>query len=413
MERAILVGLNSPVFTREQTATDASLDELEALLETAGGVCCAKMLQNRATPDPRTLLGEGKAAELAELVQHHDASMVVFDNDLTPSQNRALEELTKVRVLDRSALILDIFAQRAKTKEGRLQVELAQYKYLLPRLAGMWTHLERQEGAIGSRGPGETQLETDRRLIRQRITRLEAELREVRKNRAVQRERRIKNAIPVIALVGYTNAGKSTLLNHLTGAGIPANNRLFDTLDTTARQLELSDTLTVIVSDTVGFIAKLPHHLVEAFRATLEELQYADLLVHVIDSADPERTAHIEVVNHLIAQLAKPGVPVLEVYNKADLVESDDLPRGADCIPLSAKTGAGVEELLRRMEQAVGPRLHHAVFLLPYSMAGQVEQLHLQAKVLACEYETDGIRMEVICDDVLFGRLQDCVVEVR
>ncbi len=407
------MGLNSPVFTREQTATDASLDELEALLETAGGICCAKMLQNRATPDPRTLLGEGKAAELAELVQHHDASMVVFDNDLTPSQNRALEQVTKVRVLDRSALILDIFAQRAKTKEGRLQVELAQYKYLLPRLAGMWTHLERQEGAIGSRGPGETQLETDRRLIRQRITRLEAELREVRKNRAVQRERRIKNAIPVVALVGYTNAGKSTLLNRLTGAGIPANNRLFDTLDTTARQLELSDTLTVIVSDTVGFIAKLPHHLVEAFRATLEELQYADLLVHVIDSADPERAAHIEVVNHLIAQLAKPGVPVLEVYNKADLVTSDDLPRGADCIPLSAKTGAGAEELLRRMEQAVGPRLHHAVFLLPYSMAGQVEQLHLQAKVLACEYETDGIRMEAICDDVLFGRLQACVVEVR
>ena len=407
------MGLNSPVFTREQTATDASLDELEALLETAGGICCAKMLQNRATPDPRTLLGEGKAAELAELVQHHDASMVVFDNDLTPSQNRALEQVTKVRVLDRSALILDIFAQRAKTKEGRLQVELAQYKYLLPRLAGIWTHLERQEGAIGSRGPGETQLETDRRLIRQRITRLEAELREVRKNRAVQRERRIKNAIPVVALVGYTNAGKSTLLNRLTGAGIPANNRLFDTLDTTARQLELSDTLTVIVSDTVGFIAKLPHHLVEAFRATLEELQYADLLVHVIDSADPERAAHIEVVNHLIAQLAKPGVPVLEVYNKADLVTSDDLPRGADCIPLSAKTGAGAEELLRRMEQAVGPRLHHAVFLLPYSMAGQVEQLHLQAKVLACEYETDGIRMEAICDDVLFGRLQACVVEVR
>ena len=407
------MGLNSPVFTREQTATDASLDELEALLETAGGICCAKMLQNRATPDPRTLLGEGKAAELAELVQHHDASMVVFDNDLTPSQNRALEQVTKVRVLDRSALILDIFAQRAKTKEGRLQVELAQYKYLLPRLAGMWTHLERQEGAIGSRGPGETQLETDRRLIRQRITRLEAELREVRKNRAVQRERRIKNAIPVVALVGYTNAGKSTLLNRLTGAGIPANNRLFDTLDTTARQLELSDTLTVIVSDTVGFIAKLPHHLVEAFRATLEELQYADLLVHVIDSADPERAAHIEVVNHLIAQLAKPGVPVLEVYNKADLVTSDDLPRGADCIPLSAKTGAGAEELLRRMEQAVGPRLHHAVFLLPYSMAGQVEQLHLQAKVLACEYETDGIRMEAICDDVLFGRLQAWVVEVR
>lgn len=408
-----MAGLNSPVFPPEQTATEQTLDELEALLETAGGACCAKLLQNRATPDPHTLLGEGKASELAELARNHDATMIIFDNDLTPSQNRALEQLTGVRVLDRSALILDIFAQRAKTKEGRLQVELAQYNYLLPRLAGMWTHLERQEGAIGSRGPGETQLETDRRLIRQRITRLEAELREVRKNRAVQRERRIKNAIPVVALVGYTNAGKSTLLNRLTDAGIPANNRLFDTLDTTARQLELSDTLRVIVSDTVGFIAKLPHHLVEAFRATLEELQYADLLIHVIDAADPEQTAHIEVVDRLIAQLAKPGVPVLEVYNKADLVAEDDLPHRAGSIAISAKTGRGVDELLRRIEQAVGPRLHHAVFLLPYSMAGQIEQLHRQAKVCACDYETEGIRVEAICDDVVFGRLQACLVEER
>ena len=411
--RAVLVGLNAHSLSREDNASETSLEELAALVETAGGTCVGSLLQNRDAPEARTFIGEGKVAEVTQLVQAQEADLVVFDNELSPSQQRVLTEEMGVQVIDRAGLILDIFAQRARTKEGRLQVELAQYKYLLPRLLGMWKHLERQEGAIGSRGPGETQLETDRRLIRQRITRLEAELREVRKNRAVQRERRIKNAIPVVALVGYTNAGKSTLLNRLTGAGIPANNRLFDTLDTTARQLELSDTLTVIVSDTVGFIAKLPHHLVEAFRATLEELQYADLLVHVIDSADPERAAHIEVVNHLIAQLAKPGVPVLEVYNKADLVTSDDLPRGADCIPLSAKTGAGAEELLRRMEQAVGPRLHHAVFLLPYSMAGQVEQLHLQAKVLACEYETDGIRMEAICDDVLFGRLQACVVEVR
>jgi GTP-binding protein HflX len=411
--RAILVGLNAGVFSPEETATDATLDELEALLETAGGVCCAKMLQNRATPDPRTFLGEGKAEELAQLVGLHNASMIVFDNDLTPSQNRALEKLTGVQVLDRSALILDIFAQRAKTKEGRLQVELAQYKYLLPRLAGMWTHLERQEGAIGSRGPGETQLETDRRLIRQRITRLEAELREVRKNRAVQRERRMKNAVPVAALVGYTNAGKSTLLNCLTDAGIPANNRLFDTLDTTSRQLELSDTLSVIISDTVGFIAKLPHHLVEAFRATLEELEYADLLIHVIDASDPNRQDHIAVVNRLIAQLSRPGTPVLEVYNKTDLVAEDDLPRDRESISISAKTGAGLEELRRRMEQALSPQLHHAVFLLPYAMAGQVEQLHLQAKVLGCEYEAEGIRVEAICDDILFGRLQSCLVEER
>ena len=332
--------------------------------------------------------------------------MVIFDNDLTPSQNRALEKLTGVTVLDRSALILDIFAQRAKTREGRLQVELAQYQYLLPRLTGMWTHLERQEGAIGTRGPGETQLETDRRLIRQRISRLEEELKTVRRIRGVQRERRIKNAVPVVALVGYTNAGKSTLLNHLTGAGIPANDRLFDTLDTTTRRLAVSDTQEVLLSDTVGFIAKLPHHLVEAFKATLEELEYADVLLHVIDASDPNREEHIRVVERLISQLAAPGVPVIACYNKADLAEPDDLPRGEGLLPISAKTGEGIPALLRLIEKTLDQGRHHVRLLLPYDMAGRIDTLHTQAKVLRTEYLDEGILVEAVCDGALYGRLR-------
>ncbi len=407
MEKAVLVGLNADIFTKEETATDATLDELEALLETAGGTCVAKVLQNRHTPDPHSFIGEGKVEEIKELLQTTEANLVVFDNDLSPSQQRALEQLTGVMVMDRSGLILDIFAQRAKTKAGALQVELAQYKYLLPRLTGMWTHLERQEGSIGTRGPGETQLETDRRLIRRRITRLEEELREVRKIRGVQRERRIKNSVPVVAIVGYTNAGKSTLLNTLTGAGIPANNRLFDTLDTTTRQLQVSDITDVLLSDTVGFISKLPHHLVEAFKATLEELEYADLLLHVIDASDPEREDHIQVVDRLIAQLAKPGIPVIEAYNKADLVEEDDIPRGENRIAISARNGDHLPELLQLIEKNLDKGLHHGEFLLPYAMGGMVETLHSQAKVLKTEYTETGILVEAICDEALYGKLRE------
>ena len=407
IEKAILVGLNADVFTAEETATEQTLDELEALLETAGGECVGRVLQNRHTPDPHSFLGEGKVEEIAALAEATGANLLVFDNSLTPSQIRALEELTGVSVLDRSALILDIFAQRAKTKEGRLQVELAQYQYLLPRLSDMGKSMSRLGGGIGTRGPGETKLETDRRHIRDRINRLQQELNEVRRVRGVQRERRLRNSVPVVAIVGYTNAGKSTLLNHLTGAGIPANNRLFDTLDTTTRQLTVSDTLDVLLSDTVGFIAKLPHNLVEAFKATLEELQYADLLLHVIDAGDPERDAHIEVVNKLITQLAKPGIPVIECYNKMDTVEEDDLPRGSEKVAISARTGEGMEELLRLIEKSLDRGLHHTTFLLPYAMAGQVDQLHTQAKVLRCDYTAEGIEIEAICDEILYGRLRN------
>ena len=410
-ERAVLVGLNADCFTAAQTATDASLEELEALLETAGGFCTAKILQNRHTPDPHSFIGEGKAQEVRMLVEATESTMVVFDNELSPGNIRALEEILGVTVLDRRALILDIFAQRAKTKEGRLQVELAQYQYLLPRLSGMGKSLSRQGGGIGTRGPGETKLESDRRHIRDRISRLRQELEQVRQVRGVQRERRMKNSVPVVAIVGYTNAGKSTLLNRLTGAGIPANNRLFDTLDTTSRQLTVSDNLDVILSDTVGFISKLPHHLVDAFRATLEELEYADLLLHVIDSADPEREDHIEVVDRLIAKLAKPGTPVLRCYNKADLVEPVEIPVGEDVVAISAAKGMGMDQLLAAIEKALGHSRHHVVLTLPYNMGGMVETLHSGAKVNGVEYTGEGIVVEAVLDEILYGRLRDYVTK--
>ena len=410
-ERAVLVGLNADCFTKEQTATDQTLEELEALLETAGGFCTGKILQNRHAPDAHSFIGEGKAIEVKMLVEATASTMVVFDNELSPGNIRALEEIIGVTVLDRSALILDIFAQRAKTREGRLQVELAQYKYLLPRLSGMGKSLSRQGGGIGTRGPGETQLESDRRHIRERISRLQTELEQVRQVRGVQRQRRMKNSVPVVAIVGYTNAGKATLLNRLTDAGIPANNRLFDTLDTTSRQLRVSDNLEVVLSDTVGFIAKLPHHLVEAFQATLEELQYADLLLHVIDSADPERQEHIAVVEKLISQLAKPGTPVLQCYNKADLVSPEEIPVGEDVVAISARQGYGMDRLLQAVEKALDNGRHHIVVRLPYAMGGLVDTLHSGARVNHVEYTPEGIEVETVVDAILYGKLRAYIIK--
>ena len=410
IDRAVLVGLHADCFSKEETATNATLDELEALLETAGGQCTAKVLQNRRTPDSRTFIGAGKAAEIRQLAENTEANMAIFDNTLSPSQIRVLEEILGVTVLDRSALILDIFAQRAKTAEGRLQVELAQYQYLLPRLSGMGTSLSRQGGGIGTRGPGETQLETDRRHIRSRIAKLEEELTQVRQVRAVQRRQRIKNSVPVVALVGYTNAGKSTLLNRLTGAGIPANNRLFDTLDTTSRQWTVSETLSVILSDTVGFIAKLTHHLVDAFRATLEELSFADLLIHVIDASDPERDSHIAVVDKLVEQLAKPGVPIIQCFNKADLVSPEELPVGSNRVAISAKAGSGLPALLDLVEENLNRGQRRGILLFPYAQGGLLEQLHREAQVLSVEYTPDGIQVEAVCGPILYGRLKEFIV---
>lgn len=409
-DKAILAGLDAAVFSKEETATESTLEELKALLETAGGTAVGTLLQSRPAPDPHSFLGEGKVEELRQAVEATGANMVIFDNDLSPSQIRTLEDITGATVIDRSALILDIFAQRAKTREGRLQVELAQYQYLLPRLSGMGRSLSRQGGGIGTRGPGETRLESDRRHIRTRISRLQQELKEVRRVRGVQRQLREKNSVPVVALIGYTNAGKSTLLNALTGAGIPANNRLFDTLDTTTRRMTVSDTLDVLLSDTVGFIAKLPHNLVEAFQATLEELQYADLLLHVIDASDPERTAHMGVVEKLAAQLAPQGVPIIEVYNKADLVEPQLIPVGENKVAISAATGTGLPRLLELVEQNLDTGVRRVTMKLPYAAAGEVDCIHREGKVFTTEYENDGILVEAALSREMQGRYRDYIL---
>ena len=410
INRAVLVGLNAHCLSREENADDSSMEELADLLETAGGTCVGMVFQNKDAPDPRTFIGEGKVAEVRELVEAMEADMVIVDNPLSPSQQRALSEDLKVQVLDRAALILDIFAQRARTREGRLQVELAQYQYLLPRLLGMWTHLERQEGAIGTRGPGETQLETDRRHIRRKIQKLREELEQVRRVRATQRSRREKNEVPVVAIVGYTNAGKSTLLNTLTGADIPANNRLFDTLDTTTRTLEISDTCTVLISDTVGFISKLPHHLVEAFKATLEELSFADLLLHVIDSSNPEWREQAAVVESLIYELGASETPRIDVFNKCDRYSGDILPHGEDIVTVSAKTGEGLDRLRSMIGDRLDTGAHRVTLSLPYDKGGLLDTLYKEAKVESVEYG-ETILVTAVCTPKLLGQMSQFLTD--
>ena len=415
-DKVVLVGLSSPVLKKEENADEVTMEELAALVETAGAETVGSILQNRPSPDPRSFIGEGKVEEVRMLCQASGATMVIFDNDLSPSQMRVLTETLGVQVLDRCGLILDIFAQRAKTKEGRLQVELAQYQYLLPRLTGMWTHLERQagtsgKGPIGSKGPGETQLETDRRHIHRKIDKLREDLEDVRRVRGTQRQQRQKNEIPVVAIVGYTNAGKSTLLNRLTGAGIPANNRLFDTLDTTSRLLTVSDTLDVVISDTVGFIRKLPHQLVEAFKATLEELEYADLLLHVVDVSNPEWQQQVRVVEDLIVELGASDLPRINVYNKSDAVPAGEiLPHGEDICAISARTGEGIPRLLEMIDRRLDRGTRRCLLHLPYDKAGLLDMLYREAKVEQVEY-ADTIQVTAVCTPKVLGRVGPYIKE--
>lgn len=397
---------------RTERSSEASMSELEALLETAGGISCGWVLQSRDKPDSRTFIGSGKVTEMKEIIEQEKCTLAVIDNELSPSQSRALSEDLGIRVIDRSGLIMDIFAQRARTREGKLQVELAQYKYLLPRLTGMWGHLVSQTGTsspIGTRGPGETQLETDRRHIRKKIIKLEEELRSVRKVRETQRKMRTKNSVPVVSLVGYTNAGKSTLLNALTGAGIQAENRLFDTLDTTTRRLRVDEVGEVLFSDTVGFIRKLPHQLVEAFKATLEELGFADVLLNVIDASNPEWEEQARVVNELIKELGAEKTPQITVYNKSDIYTGEILPHGEGVVRVSARTGEGLDELLSEILRILTADMKRGVFRIPYDRAGIVQKLHRDGEVLAEEYLDSYIEVNAVLPKRIFGQLEEFI----
>ena len=397
-ERAVLAGLSAASMDEHERSTEVSMEELVALVETAGGETVAMLMQSRPTPDARSFIGDGKVREMKELIAMNDCDLAVFDNELSPSQMRVLSEELGVKVLDRSGLILDIFAQRAQTREGQLQVELAQYKYLLPRLTGMWTHLVRQTASggsspIGTRGPGETQLETDRRHIRRKIQKLEEELADVRKVRSTQRRKREKNAMPVVALVGYTNAGKSTLLNCLTGSDIPANDRLFDTLDTTTRRFRIDETQEVLLSDTVGFIRKLPTHLIESFKATLEELSYADVLLHVIDISNPEWEEQARVVDSLIRQLGAEDTPCIRVFNKCDAYIGI-LPHGENIVCISARSGEGAKELVDTLSAMLDRGKKRVMLKIPYANAGLADSLNREAQVHSMEYTNSGIEVK-------------------
>lgn len=411
---AVLVGLRSPVLGAD-SADEESLAELGALVETAGGEPVGTILQSREKPDPHSFIGEGKVEEVKRMVENSDATMVIFDNDLSPSQIRVLTELCGVQVLDRSGLILDIFAQRAKTKEGCLQVELAQYQYLLPRLVGMWTHLERQagtsgKGPIGSKGPGETQLETDRRHIHRKIDKLKAELEEVRRVRGTQRQRRMKNEIPVVAIVGYTNAGKSTLLNTLTDAGVLAKDMLFATLDPTSRALDLPDGRRVMLIDTVGLVSRLPHQLVQAFHSTLEEAADADLVLNVCDVSSPEFDQQLEVTTGLLKELGAENVPVLTVLNKCDKLPELPLTLDRKTAAISAKTGMGLEKLLEKVALNLPQTHQHLHLLIPYDKSGLIGEIRQTGKVYTEEYREDGTYLDANVELKLCHRVQEYIL---
>ena len=399
-EKVILVAVS----TAEEEDTPASLDELEELASTAGAVTVARIIQNRERVHPGTYLGKGKIDEVRELLWDTRATGVICDDELSPAQLRNLEDALDTKVMDRTMVILDIFASRASTREGKIQVELAQLKYRAVRLVGMRNSLSRLGGGIGTRGPGEKKLETDRRLIHQRIGQLKEELADVKRHREVTRQQREKNFALSAAIVGYTNAGKSTLLNRLTGAAIPANDRLFDTLDTTTRTLEISDTCTVLISDTVGFIRKLPHHLVEAFKATLEELSFADLLLHVIDASNPEWREQAAVVDQLIHELGADQTPKLEVFNKCDLWTGEIRPHGENIVSISARTGEGLPALLEAIGQRLDSGVKRVTIHLPYDKGGLLDRLYQEAKVEQVDYG-ETIDVVAVCTPRTIGQL--------
>lgn len=403
-ERVILIAVS----TNDEDDTAASVDELEELVRTAGAVTVDKIIQNRERIHPGTYLGKGKIEEVKERLWELNATGVVCDDELSPAQLRNLEDALDTKVMDRTMVILDIFASHANTSEGKIQVELAQLKYRAARLVGLRNSLSRLGGGIGTRGPGEKKLEMDRRLIHERISQLKAELEDVKRHRELIRKQREKAHTPVAAIVGYTNAGKSTLLNKLTGAGILAEDKLFATLDPTTRSLELESGQQIMLTDTVGFIRKLPHHLIEAFKSTLEEAKYSDIILHVVDCSNPQMDMQMHVVYDTLRELGVQDKTFVTVFNKVDIKEDEELPRDLHSdyqVRISAKTGEGLEQLIDTLEKILRSQKIYLERLFPYQEAGKIQTIRKYGELLAEEYQEDGIAVKAYVPAELFAGL--------
>jgi len=404
-ERVILIAVS----TGEGDDAAASLDELEELVRTAGAVTADKMIQNREQIHPGTYLGKGKIEEVKERIWELEATGVVCDDELSPAQLRNLEAALDIKVMDRTMVILDIFASRATTSEGKIQVELAQLKYRAARLVGLRSSLSRLGGGIGTRGPGEKKLEMDRRLIHERIGQLKTELEDVKRHRDIIRRQRERSHTPVAAIVGYTNAGKSTLLNRLTDAGILAEDKLFATLDPTTRMLTLESGQEILLTDTVGFIRKLPHHLIEAFKSTLEEAKYSDMILHVVDSSNPQMDMQMHVVYQTLRELEAGDKTIVTVFNKIDRLEAEDFPRDMQSdyqVRISARTGEGLRELADTMEHILRSQKIYLEKLFSYQEAGRIQQIRRFGQLIEEEYREDGIAVRAYVPAEMFAQLR-------
>lgn len=401
--RVMLAAVDLGEYDAEQ-----SLDELEELADTAGAETVVRIIQKRPSFDSATCVGSGRLEEMAEICQREEIDQIIFDHELTATQIRNIEDVCKVHTIDRTMLILDIFAQRATTHEGRLQVEIAQHRYRLPRLAGMGIKLSRLGAGIGTRGPGESKLETDKRHIRTRIASLNQELKEIEKRREHQRARRKKDGVLICAIVGYTNVGKSTLLNTLTEAGVLAENKLFATLETTSRAIELPDGRSVMLIDTVGLIRRLPHHLVEAFKSTLEEAANADVILHICDASSDNCEEQAKVTLELLAELGCEGIPTITVLNKCDKVSLlNDILTEENVVKISAKEGTGIDNLLLAIQNALPQSAVRAKLLLPFDKAGLLNTIRIDGKVFSEEYTADGILTDALIDIKIYPKFED------
>lgn len=405
--RALLVSVDTGEYDAK-----SSLDELFELTESAGAYPVASISQSLSRPETATYVGTGKLDEIAEFCKNEEIDLLIFDCELTPTQIRNIEAVTDVRVIDRTMLILDIFALRAKSKEGKLQVELAQLKYMLPRLTGKGVEMSRLGGGIGTRGPGETKLETDKRHIKRRMETVKEQLKDVEHHREQLRKRRDKDGVITAAIVGYTNAGKSTLMNYLTQAGVLAEDKLFATLDPTSRALKLPNGVSVMLIDTVGLVRRLPHHLVEAFKSTLEEAAFADIILNVCDASSDEALVHLQVTKELLESLGCTDTPVISVLNKCDLLDDTaDVIKIGGSVKISAKNGEGIEDLLKAIEENLPVRVKKVELLLPFDKAGLVAEIRKSATLLSEEYVADGISVSAIVDEKLWHKVKEFVVE--